>query len=142
MPTTATTLTGTSGDDILIATNGTETLNGGGGNDILIGNSGSHVLTGGTGNDSFAFLHTTTARTPSPTSTTPPSSDHIAISASGFGGGLTAGMDVSSIFETSGDDQFSGFGAEFHFDTANQTLYYQRRRHDGIGDRGSTVQAA
>ena len=33
-------------------------------------------------------------------------------------------MDVTSIFETSGDDQFSGFGAEFHFDTANQTLYF------------------
>ena len=50
--------------------------------------------------------------------------DDIAISASGFGGGLTAGMDVTSIFETSGDDQFSGFGAEFHFDTGNQTLYF------------------
>jgi hypothetical protein len=33
-------------------------------------------------------------------------------------------MDVTSIFETSGDDQFSGAGAEFHFDTANQTLYF------------------
>ena len=33
-------------------------------------------------------------------------------------------MDVTSLFETSGDDQFSGFGAEFHFDTGNQTLYY------------------
>ena len=28
------------------------------------------------------------------------------------------------LFETSGDNQFSGFGAEFHFDTANQTLYF------------------
>jgi hypothetical protein len=33
-------------------------------------------------------------------------------------------MDVSSIFETSGDDQFSGSGAVFHFDTANETLYF------------------
>ena len=56
--TIATTLTGTGGDDIIIATNGTETLSGGGGNDILIGNSGSHVMTGGSGNDTFAFLQT------------------------------------------------------------------------------------
>ena len=28
------------------------------------------------------------------------------------------------MFETSGDDQFSGSGAVFHFDTANQTLYF------------------
>jgi hypothetical protein len=38
--------------------------------------------------------------------------DHIAVSASGFGGRLAAGMDVTPIFETSGDSQFSGFGAE------------------------------
>ncbi len=52
-------------------------------------------------------------------STTPPSTTGIAISASSFGGGLTAGMDVT--FETSGDDAFSGF-SQFHFDTGNQTL--------------------
>jgi hypothetical protein len=33
-------------------------------------------------------------------------------------------MDATPAFETSGDDQFSGFGAVFHFDTANHTLYY------------------
>jgi hypothetical protein len=33
-------------------------------------------------------------------------------------------MDVTSVFETSGDNQFSGFGAVFHFDTANETLYF------------------
>src|SRR5204862_3456279 len=57
--TSATSLTGTSGDDIIIATQGTESLSGGGGNDILVGNSGSHVMSGGGGNDSFAFLQTT-----------------------------------------------------------------------------------
>jgi VCBS repeat-containing protein len=122
--TTATTLTGTGGDDILIATNGSESLSGGGGNDILIGNSGAHVMTGGGGNDSFAFLHTSDGPGTITDFNNTTQQDHIAISASGFGGGLTAGQDISSIFETSGDDQFSGFGAEFHFDTANQTLYY------------------
>jgi VCBS repeat-containing protein len=122
--TTATTLTGTGGDDIIIATNGTEALNGGGGNDILFGNSGSHVLTGGSGNDSFAFLQVPNGPNSVTDFNNTTQQDHIAISASGFGGGLSAGMDVSSIFETSNDNQFSGFGAEFHFDTANQTLYY------------------
>jgi VCBS repeat-containing protein len=122
--TSATALTGTSGDDILIATNGTETLSGGGGNDILIGNSGSHVMTGGGGNDTFAFLQTTDGPGTITDFNNVTAHDHIAVSASGFGGGLTAGMDVTSIFETSADNQFSGFGAEFHFDTANQTLYF------------------
>ena len=53
--TTTTTLTGTGGNEILIANKGNEALNGGGGNDILFGNGGSHVLTGGSGNDTFAF---------------------------------------------------------------------------------------
>jgi VCBS repeat-containing protein len=122
--TTATTLTGTGGADILIATNGTEALNGGGGNDILFGNGGNHVLTGGTGNDSFAFQQTPTGTNVITDFNNTSQSDHIAVSASGFGGGLTPGQDVSSIFETSADDQFSGFGAEFHYDTANTTLYY------------------
>jgi VCBS repeat-containing protein len=134
--TSATALVGTGGDDILIATNGTETLSGGGGNDILIGNSGAHVMTGGGGNDSFAFLHTTDGPATITDFNNTTQQDHIAISASGFGGGLSAGQDVSSIYETSGDDQFSGFGAEFHFDTANQTLYYS---HDGTQASAITV---
>jgi hypothetical protein len=81
-------------------------------------------MTGGGGNDSFAFLHTTDGPGTITDFNNTTQQDHIAISASGFGGGLSAGQDVSSIYETSGDDQFSGFGAEFHFDTANQTLYY------------------
>jgi VCBS repeat-containing protein len=139
--TSATALTGTSGDDIIIATNGTETLDGGGGNDILIGNSGSHVMTGGSGNDSFAFLQTTDGPGTITDFNNTTEHDHIAISASGFGGGLTAGMDVTSIFETSGDDQFSGFGAEFHFDTANQTLYYSADGTQASAITVATVQA-
>jgi VCBS repeat-containing protein len=122
--TTATTLTGTSGDDVIIATNGTESLSGGGGNDVLIGNNGAHTLTGGSGNDNFAFLQPSNGVGTITDFNNTSQHDHIVMSASGYGGGLTANMDVTSLFETSGDDQFSGFGAEFHFDTANQTLYY------------------
>jgi VCBS repeat-containing protein len=122
--TTATTLTGTSGDDIIIATNGTESLDGRGGNDVLIGNDGAHVMTGGSGNDTFAFLQPSNGLGTITDFNNTTEHDHIAVSASGYGGGLTANMDVTSVFETSGDDQFSGSGAVFHFDTANQTLYF------------------
>ena len=121
--TTATSLTGTSGDDVIIATNGTESLSGGGGNDVLIGNSGSHAMSGGTGNDNFAFLSTSDGPMIISDFNNTTEHDHIAVSAAGLGGGLTPGMDASSTFETSGDDQFQGVG-QFHFDTANQTLYY------------------
>jgi VCBS repeat-containing protein len=121
--TTATSLTGTSGDDVLIATNGTESLSGGGGNDVLIGNNGSHVMTGGSGNDNFAFLNSSNGQMIITDFNNTTEHDHIAVSANGVGGGLTAGMDVTPIFETSGDDQFQGIG-KFHFDTANQTLYF------------------
>ena len=122
--TSTTSLNGTSDDDIIIATNSAETLSGGGGNDILVGNAGGHVMSGGTGNDTFAFLQTTDGPGTITDFNNTTEQDHIAISASGFGGALTPGMDISALFETSGDDQFSGSGAQFHFDTGNQTLYF------------------
>ena len=96
--TSATALIGTAGDDILIATNGNETLNGGGGNDVLIGNSGSHTMTGGTGNDAFAFVSTSDGPGIITDFNNTTQQDHIVISANGFGGGLTAGMDVTPLF--------------------------------------------
>lgn len=122
--TTTTTLTGTGANEILIASQGNEALNGGGGNDILFGNDGSHVLTGGSGNDTFAFQTQPTGTNVITDFNNTTQQDHIAIGANSFGGGLVAGQDASSLFETSGDAQFSGNGALFHFDTANQTLYF------------------
>ncbi len=122
--TTTTTLTGTGANEILVATQGNEALDGGGGNDILFGFDGNHLLTGGTGNDTFAFQSQPTGTNVITDFNNTAEHDHIAVSANSFGGGLTAGMDVSSTFETSGDDQFSGSGAVFHFDTANETLYF------------------
>ena len=122
--TTTTTLTGTGANEILVATQGNEALDGGGGNDILFGFDGNHVLTGGSGNDTFAFQSQPTGTNVITDFNNTSEQDLIAVSANSFGGGLTPGMDVSSIFETSGDDQFSGSGAVFHFDTANETLYF------------------
>lgn len=116
----ASALTGTGGDDILIATNGTEAMSGSGGNDVLIATVSGHGMTGGGGNDTFAFLQPSGPSTIGDFNNTT-EHDRIAVSASGFGGGLAAGMDVT--FETSSDDVFSG-ASQFHFDTGNQTLYY------------------
>jgi VCBS repeat-containing protein len=138
--TTTTTLTGTGANEILIATQGNEALNGGGGNDILFGLDGSHVLTGGSGNDTFAFQIQPTGTNVITDFNNTTEQDHIAISANSFGGGLTAGMDVSSVFETSADDQFSGF-AQFHFDSANQTLYFSADGTQASAITVTTVQA-
>ena len=50
-------------------------------------------------------------------------------------------MDVSYQFETSGDDQFSGFGAVFHFDSANETLYFSADGTQGSAITVATLQA-
>jgi VCBS repeat-containing protein len=139
--TTATTLTGTGGDDVIIANNGTESLSGGGGNDVLIGNNGAHTLTGGGGNDNFAFLQPSNGVGTITDFNNTSQHDHIVVSANGYGGGLSAGMDVSTVFETSGDDQFSGNGAVFHFDTANQTLYFSADATQASEITLATVQA-
>lgn len=139
-PATATTLTAGSGDSILIATQGSEQLVGGAGNDVLIATTGGNVVTGGGGNDTFAFLQPPT--TPGQITDFNDMSQHdrIAISVGGFGGGLTAGMDVTSIFESSADNSFSG-AAEFHFDTANRTLYFSADGTQGSAHAIVAVQA-
>jgi len=112
-----------SGNSILIGEGG-ETLNGGAGNDVLFGNGGFHTMTGGAGDDVFAFLQTTDGGNTFTDFNNTSEHDLLAVSASGFGSGLTAGMDVTPIFETSGDDQFQSTDSRFHFDTANDTLYF------------------
>ncbi|SEJ27527.1 S-layer family protein, partial [Pseudomonas sp. NFACC07-1] len=75
------TLTGTSGDDVLLASNGdnilnagdgndvlsagsgNNTLNGGAGNDLLYSGTGNDLLDGGTGNDTVSYAHATSAVT-------------------------------------------------------------------------------
>jgi VCBS repeat-containing protein len=120
-----TTLTGTSGNDILIGVQGTgEALSGGGGNDILIAGGGAHTLTGGSGDDIFAFLQPSDGPDTITDFNNTSQHDLIAIAAAGFGSGLTPGMDVTPFFEASGDNQFQADTSLFHFDTANSTLYF------------------
>jgi VCBS repeat-containing protein len=123
-PSTSSTLTGTSEDDIIIGDNTGETLDGGAGNDILIGNAGGQMMTGGTGNDIFGFEQALSSPSIIVDFNNTTEQDQIAFSAGGFGGGLTPGMDTSAVFESSGDNMFASTDSRFHLDTANQTLYF------------------
>ena len=134
-------MTAASGDSILIATQGSEQLVGGAGNDVLIGTASGNLMTGGGGNDTFAFLQVPTTPGQITDFNNTSQHDRIAISANGFGGGLTAGMDVTSTYESSADNNFSG-AAEFHFDTANHTLYFSADGTQGSAHAIVAVQAA
>jgi VCBS repeat-containing protein len=136
-PSTSTALTGTSGDDIIIGDNAGETLDGGAGNDILVSNAANQTLTGGSGNDIFGFEQPQSGPAMITDFNNTTEQDQIAVSGAGFGGGLTPGMDLSSVFETSGDNQFASTSSLFHFDTGNQTLYFS-----ADGTTGSEVALA
>jgi hypothetical protein len=112
-------LTGTSGDDIIIGVHG----NGGAGNDVLLGRGGA-TLTGGSGDDIFGFRQPSDGPVTITDFNDTTQHDVIGIGANFFGSGLSPGMDVTPIFETSGDDQFQSTTSLFHFDTANSTLYF------------------
>jgi VCBS repeat-containing protein len=105
-------------------TTGSEALVGGSGNDVLVDNPSIHVLAGGSGDDTFTFLQTTDGTNTITDFNNMTEHDVVAVSASGFGGGLTAGMDVTSLFETSNGNLFQSSDSRFHFDAAQQTLYF------------------
>jgi VCBS repeat-containing protein len=130
-PMSTTTLTGTSGDDILIGVHGGESLDGGGGNDVLLGNGGA-TLTGGGGNDIFGLEQPSDGPVSITDFNNTTQNDVIGIDSAFFGNGLTPGMDVSPFFESSADATFQSPFSLFHFDTANSTLYYSP-------DGGTTV---
>lgn len=123
-PVGTTTLTGTSGDDIIIARLDGAELDGSGGDDILIGNAGAHVLTGGSGNDVFAFQFVPDGPNSITDFNNATDQDMVAVSASAFGGGLTVGMDVATVFESSADADYQSNTSLFHYDTSSDTLYY------------------
>ncbi len=131
------TLTGTSGADILIGTQSGVALDGAGGNDILFGGAGAHTLTGGSGNDIFAFQAPSDGVATITDFNNSSETDRIAVSASGFGSDLYAGMDASAVFESSGDAAFESVFSRFHYDTSTQTLYYS-----GDGTDASAVALA
>ena len=124
---TGLTITGTSGNDVLV---------GGSGNDTLIGGAGVDSLTGGAGNDTFRYNNplegggqgmgvTITSLNTDTITDWDPAHDTIAVSAAGFGGGLTIGEVFNTTqVQTAADANFTDPTERFLFDTANNTLYY------------------
>jgi T1SS-143 domain-containing protein len=142
------TLTGTSGNDVLV---------GGSGNDTLIGGAGSDQLTGGAGADHFRYTSTADGGT----ILNQAGADHILdfniaqgdvfeISAAAFGGGLVNGTDATGIFSASTSDTFASTSERFHLNTATNTLLYDSNGSAAGGTQialavlqaGGTVDAA
>jgi hypothetical protein len=103
-----------------------------GGGDSLIGTfdhntffatSGDAVFIG-TGSDTYAFTSTNVGSIVLAAFNNIAQNDHIQVSAAGFGGGLTAGEDLTGVFSSDATKGFAVSTERFHFDTANHTLYY------------------
>jgi Ca2+-binding RTX toxin-like protein len=121
------TLIGGAGNDTLNGESGNDSLIGGTGNDILVGGSGNDTLTGGSGVDRFTF----NSRTEGIDRITDflVVDDTIAVSASGFGGGLTPGAAITSAQFAIG----TGASTAAHrsiYNSANGALFFDR---DGTG---------
>lgn len=96
---------GAQGNDVLYGGDGSDRLNGGDGNDVLYGGDGTDVLIGGTGRDSLyggagsdRFLYESPSEGSDQIFDFTVGQDNIAISASGFGSGLSVGSLPSSSF--------------------------------------------
>jgi Ca2+-binding RTX toxin-like protein len=87
-------MTGNTGNDVLQGLGGADTLAGGGGADTLVGGVGDDWLTGGAGLDQFRYNKANEGGDSIFDFT--PVDDSIAVLASGFGGGLTAGMNAGT----------------------------------------------
>jgi Ca2+-binding RTX toxin-like protein len=125
-------MTGNAGNNLLSGGFGNDTLIGGGGNDTLIGGAGADSLVGGEGADMFRFDlpnhggdQVTDFRS---------LDDQVLVRASGFGGGLAAGMDLGTTGRFAANDtgattSAAGVG-QFVLDTSNGRLLWDA---DGTG---------
>ncbi|MFM6373102.1 MAG: beta strand repeat-containing protein, partial [Microcystis panniformis] len=93
--TTAINGTGNTLNNILTGNSGNNTLNGGDGNDTLIGGTGNDILTGGAGIDHFTFNNRNEG-IDTITDFLSSQGDKITVSAAGFGGGLAAGVAITT----------------------------------------------
>jgi T1SS-143 domain-containing protein len=91
---------------------------------VLLDAAGGDALTGGSGDDTYQFNAMPAHGDVFTNFNNTTQHDSFAISAAGFGGGLTAGLDASSVFESSNSSTFASSANRFHFDTANGGLYY------------------
>ncbi|MGI0481987.1 choice-of-anchor Q domain-containing protein [Geminocystis sp. CENA526] len=123
-------LDGGSGNDSLLGGNGDDIILAGSGNDTLIGGSGNDTLTGGSGADLFLFNFANEGIDRITDFNVV--DDKIGISASGFGGGLTAGVALTSLQFRSGAGVTTANNAtqRFIYNTSTGALFFDV---DGVG---------
>ena len=119
-------LFGGDGNDQLFGQAGDDSLFGDNGDDQLSGGDGNDSLSGGDGDDTFSFQSASAG--PDEITDFTSGADKIQVSASGFGGGLTAGGTVSLV--SGSDPTASGASGQFLFDTDDGRLLWDA---DGTG---------
>ncbi len=127
-------LSGGDSDDHLEGADGDDILLGGLGSDTLSGGLGSDVLTGGGGADAFNFQSASDGA--DEVTDFVSGTDHILVSASGFGGGLAPGGSVSLV--SGSDPVASDGGGVFLYDTDNGQLLWDA---DGNGSGAAELVA-
>jgi len=124
---------GNDGNDSLLGGSAVDTLVGGAGNDTLLGEAGADTLTGGTGLDTFRFVNLATDGRDTVTDYVV-ADDTIQISAAGFGGGLTAGINLGAtgrfVANTTGAATSAAGIGQVTFETDTGFLRYDA---DGTG---------
>ncbi|WP_203074160.1 beta strand repeat-containing protein [Falsiroseomonas ponticola] len=124
-------ITGNAGNNLLVGLGGDDRLTGGDGADTLVGGSGADVLTTGDGADILRFLRAGDGI--DFVADYVAASDGIEVSAAGFGGGLTEGLDLSTgnrfIVNTTGKSDAVGHG-QFIFESDRGLLWWDA---DGAG---------
>jgi Ca2+-binding RTX toxin-like protein len=121
---------------------GTDFVVGGAGNDTFFASIGNDIFTGGAGTNSYVFNSLSLGN--DQISDFKSGTDQIQVSAAGFGGGLTQNQDVTPIFQTAGNANFSGAGGgqgQFLLDTANHTLYYSANGTTGAEHAIAQIEA-
>lgn len=129
------------GDEVVSGGGGVDALDGGAGNDTLLGGAGLDELTGGAGADAFRFLAPLAKRDRDTIEDFDPALDRIEVSAAGFGGGLTEGMDLGAAgrFVASATGAATAAFAQLCYVTALGELYWDA---NGTAAGGRTLIAA
>jgi Ca2+-binding RTX toxin-like protein len=128
---------GNAGNNTITGSNLGDSLYGDAGNDLLVGGAGADTLTGGGGNDTLfggagadAFRFNSSAEGTDKVMDFASGVDWFEFSASSFGGGLTAGMDIGAharlVMGRAADHNFG----QFVFDSSVGRLYWDA---DGTG---------
>jgi Ca2+-binding RTX toxin-like protein len=131
-------LLGEAGNDTLLGEAGNDTLLGGGGNDSLDGGTGTDTLIGGDGDDTLTgganvdrFVYNNSSEGVDTITDFNIAQDFIDVSASGFGGGLTAGTLLAAQFLSgAGATSATNANQRFIYNTTNGGLWFDV---DGVG---------